>query len=182
MASRRSGMPRAWAPRGSMILPIVFFGSASAGCALDDPMEDEEQELESLHSELGDGSPERAMLADADGPQGPNGGFCVEPWCGDVDNRSRTPNAVRIAGCWHNGGISEWPGEYLPCEPQRDLAWGDDGDNYYADVDAFRARGGCFTAWSTHAGAEYHEWRQGLGSLWIRVSAGTNVTILDVQC
>lgn len=112
----------------------------------------------------------------------PAGAFCVEPWCGDVDNRSRTPNAVRIAACWHNGDTTEWFGEYLPCEPQLELGWGDDGDNYYADVDAFRARGGCLTAWSTHASAEYHEHREGLGSKWIRVQAGTNVTILDVRC
>jgi hypothetical protein len=129
-------------------------------------------------------TPAVAAPAEQSIPSGyiPAGGFCIEPWCGDVDNRSRTPNAVRIAGCWHNGDITEWFGEYLPCEPQSELGWGDDGDNYYADVDAFRARGGCFTAWSTRAGSEYHEWREGLGSKWIRVEAGTNVIVLDVRC
>ncbi|HET9139870.1 hypothetical protein [Actinophytocola sp.] len=111
------------------------------------------------------------------------GGFCVEPLCGDVFNRSGN-HAIRIAGCWHDGSIERWEGDELPCDPKMDLPNGQDSDDYsgFNDTDAFRAFRGCITSYAIGGGAIRGLDRRGRSSLWIRFHNEQNVTITGITC
>lgn len=59
-------------PYRTIFMAMALFGNASAGCALDDPMGGEDQELGSVRTELEAGSPERGMLGDLGSVEEPN--------------------------------------------------------------------------------------------------------------
>ncbi|MDX3771213.1 MULTISPECIES: hypothetical protein [unclassified Streptomyces] len=107
--------------------------------------------------------------------------FCVEPLCGDVDNRSGG-HQIKVAGCWPNNEPYIYKAE-LGCDRTVEVANGHDGDEYYWDIDGFRAYGGCITYWKKN-GVNSHIDRTGLtnGSVWIKISNDDNVVITSITC
>lgn len=107
--------------------------------------------------------------------------FCVEPLCGDVDNRSGG-HQIKVAGCWPNNEPYIYKDE-LGCSRTVEVANGHDGDEYYWDIDGFRAYKGCTTTWKAGDGVIHKELRKGLStSKWIKISNDVNVTITGISC
>jgi hypothetical protein len=114
----------------------------------------------------------------------PAGEWCIEPYCGDVDNDS-SPHAIRVANCWPNGATEREYGDELNCgnsSNKANVPSGGDGDDYFADVDAFRAYRGCVTTASWAPGSAWIFDRRGRDSMWVRVHNDENVRITGITC
>ncbi|MEV8206163.1 hypothetical protein AB0P40_12530 [Streptomyces sp. NPDC079189] len=108
--------------------------------------------------------------------------FCVEPLCGDVDNRSGG-HQIMVAGCWPNNEPYIYK-DALGCDRTVEVANGHDGDEYYWDIDGFRAYKGCITSWKKDGVTQTPVDRRGIssGSVWIKISSDENVVITGITC